>query len=1028
MKQILLLAILLAFSGLSIQAQTTVFKPAKQIDSTWDNNTPAWVFADSVQYTYNASGKVTLKQTYTNASPIPDKTVYLYNVKGDVTSDTSYTLNGPVYTYVECNTYTYDGNNHQTQLLNQAWNSTGSVWENTSSINDTWIGGQITTTVNQNWNNGVWGNLSKQDYFYSNNVGEYFLFSIWNNGNWDTGGRVNFVWLQWNGAFNNSQPSSYIQQVLNGTVWDDIQRTTLSYDPLGNCTDETMESKTASMWVQDGGYKYNIQYDVDGNRTQDINQQWIDATIGYRNYSKRNYSDFVPFTVCSSDQPGAISGNISVTPATSETYSVTAVAGATSYNWTLPSGWSGTSTSNTITVTTGTTSGAISVSAVNGCGTSSPTTLMVNQAGCVTNQPGSISGNTSVTPATSETYSVTAVVDATSYTWTLPSGWSGTSTNNTITVTTGTTSGAITVSAVYGCGTSPLTTLTVNQSNPVSNNNQDWVWAKSTGVEYQGYAMDIATDALGNSYITGVFSSSTITFGAITLNKVSASSGADVFIAKYDASGNALWAKNASILTSYAPGSSIAIATDVNNNVFITGAFNVASANFGGAPLTHSSSNGNNKEIFIVKYDSQGTLLWAKDVDYEGIVWMYDIATDSQGNAIITGSYSSNPLTFGSTLLPAYSNTNPFMAKFDASGNVVWAKGAQQTAGNASTVWNFGIATDASDNIYIVGDYVTSSSLNFDGLSLPVCSGRNMYIVKYDDLGNALWAKASVGTSYSGYQSAGYNITADLNGNIIVTGYFGSTTIGFGNITLTNSNSNTSSDIFVVKYDSSGNALWAKNAGGMGDDAGHKIASDNYGNSYVTGYFKSKPASFGSFTIDKDNGSSPRFFVIKYDNLGNEVWVKYIEQTDAYGGGLMTNGVAADDFGNVYVTGNAYDSHSYNGSAVFGNTTLTYGGIFIAKLGDVPVIPVDPVEIEKQIHQGQTFVIYPNPANHEITIKVNSDLRPSTFVITDQLGVIVINGKLTGETSNVNISELASGIYLLQVEDQNFQTLKVIKN
>jgi hypothetical protein len=68
-------------------------------------------------------------------------------------------------------------------------------------------------------------------------------------------------------------------------------------------------------------------------------------------------------------QPGLISGLTLVYPTATQIYSVTAVSGATSYVWIIPSGWTGTSTSNSITVTVGSNSGTISVAAKNNCGT-----------------------------------------------------------------------------------------------------------------------------------------------------------------------------------------------------------------------------------------------------------------------------------------------------------------------------------------------------------------------------------------------------------------------------------------------------------------------------------------------------------------------------------------------------------------------------------------------------------------------------------------------------------------------------------
>lgn len=85
----------------------------------------------------------------------------------------------------------------------------------------------------------------------------------------------------------------------------------------------------------------------------------------------------IPTSTCSPSQPGTISGNSTVNSSTSQTYSVAPVSGATSYIWTLPSGWTGSSTTNIISVTTGSVGGTISVAAQNSCGVSPQTNLLV---------------------------------------------------------------------------------------------------------------------------------------------------------------------------------------------------------------------------------------------------------------------------------------------------------------------------------------------------------------------------------------------------------------------------------------------------------------------------------------------------------------------------------------------------------------------------------------------------------------------------------------------------------------------------
>ncbi|MCX6232659.1 MAG: plastocyanin/azurin family copper-binding protein, partial [Bacteroidetes bacterium] len=159
-------------------------------------------------------------------------------------------------------------------------------------------------------------------------------------------------------------------------------------------------------------------------------------------------------------QPLTISGNAAICSGTSNTYSITAVSGATSYTWTLPSGWTGTSTNISITATASITAGNVSVTANNACGSSAAKTLAVT-VNTPPAQPGAITGNISICSGTSNTYSVAAVSGATSYTWTLASGWSGSSTTSTITTVAGATGGTVSVTANNSCGSSAVKTVAV---------------------------------------------------------------------------------------------------------------------------------------------------------------------------------------------------------------------------------------------------------------------------------------------------------------------------------------------------------------------------------------------------------------------------------------------------------------------------------------------------------------------------------------------------------------------------------------
>jgi len=107
------------------------------------------------------------------------------------------------------------------------------------------------------------------------------------------------------------------------------------------------------------------------------------------------------------------------------------------------------------------------------------------------------------------------------------------------------------------------------------------------------------------------------------------------------------------------------------------------------------------------------------------------------------------------------------------------------------------------------------------------------------------WVKDGLGAKCEG-------ISTDASGNIVVTGYFGSTHImTFGTTTLTNSGM---ADIFVVKYDPNGNVLWAKSAGGTYDDWGDGISTDASGNIVVTGVFYTPTITFGTTILTNRGG------------------------------------------------------------------------------------------------------------------------------------------------------------------------------
>ena len=151
------------------------------------------------------------------------------------------------------------------------------------------------------------------------------------------------------------------------------------------------------------------------------------------------------------------------------------------------------------------------------------------------------------------------------------------------------------------------------------------------------------------------------------------------------------------------------------------------------------------------------------------------------------------------------------------------------------------------------------------------------------------WAVSAGGTLHDKTRG----IALDADGNVLLTGEFtGTATFGEHSVT-----SAGAMDFFVAKVDPRGKTLWVRSGGGEKIDRGYAVATDPAGNCYVTGHFESPEAKFDSATIQ--SGGDYDLFVAKYDPRGKLVWVRT-------GGGTgydYEHGIAADEHGNVFVTG-----------------------------------------------------------------------------------------------------------------------------
>lgn len=532
----------------------------------------------------------------------------------------------------------------------------------------------------------------------------------------------------------------------------------------------------------------------------------------------------------------------------------------------------------------------------------------------------------------------------------------------------------------------------------------NWAWATNIGGIGSDFSK-IASDNQGNVYMAGYFINSTVVFGQNTLVN---SGGQDFFLVKYDLAGNPVWAKQ-----TFGAGfeKALDIAVDDSNNVYVTGIFSDANIVFGSDTL-HSAGIYN---MFLAKYDSNGNVIWARNavsgsgskLDGRAVIAGHD------GFVYLTGSCTSAPsVNFGLGFMPVPSGSAMFVVKYDFSGNTIWARTAEAKGAINLDVKGKGVAVDGNSNVYVTG-YFRSDTIAFNTTLLTNSGGDDLFVVRYDLLGNMIWAKKQNG--FGNAVDEGNAIVTDNMNNIYVSGFFYSDSLMVGPALLLNADTNgTSYDIFIISYDPNGNLIWARREGNFNPpnlgDMVFNMVMDVNNHFYLTGYSGGPYIVFGNDTL---NGNG--FYIVKYDSFGNAIWAKGPDGSDGTHSG---NGLCLDPYGNIYVTGYFTGTYFTLGTVTLNNSN--FNEIFLAKLGNV-------TNVEGSNGMKYRAEVFPNPFSDRLNFYVYGSKNSEIFLY-DLTSRIVLKKKFVNSIS-LNTLQLAKGIYFYEIktDNQRWESGKVLK-
>lgn len=552
---------------------------------------------------------------------------------------------------------------------------------------------------------------------------------------------------------------------------------------------------------------------------------------------------------------------------------------------------------------------------------------------------------------------------------------------------------------------------------------QDFQWVQRIGGSGNEYVNEAVIDNFDNVYMTGYFDGE-VDFDPSANNSIVNANGThNAYVSKYNSTGNLEWV---SVIES----SNIVYVNTLllgDNGIYIAGQF-IENADFDSGTTVLTSSTSLGYKMFVAYYDLDGNFQWVVDwTSSTAKTTAKDLLLDSQGNLHITGSYyegSLKPDPNSDAVIYSSTRQKGFWITLNNLNEFVQSK---QFGDPANTWYNYddvdNIVLDDLGNVLISGNFRGSFDFDFgSGTALLENDNGGSFFAKYTLDGTLIWAKQLERVETQ-------KIACDNDGNIFVTGTYGGTVDfdpsdtseyivqGFGAYY----------DNYLFKWDSMGNFNWAFGFGGNYGPSDRSNSIELDANSvYITGSI----TFAGDIDFDPDPNDAhivttyglSDYFSARYSKDGDLEWVYNLNGDQELTSTISGKGIMLNSEGKVYSVGEFGDTVDFNSGPV--SEFMTAQGsqdVFLMQI-DNEILGIDEVNLDSNM------LIYPNPVANDLFIKTKSLMQ--SVSVYNMEGQLVYFNKNNDLESTIDLSKLATGIYLLKVDFAQGITgsKRVIKN
>jgi hypothetical protein len=564
------------------------------------------------------------------------------------------------------------------------------------------------------------------------------------------------------------------------------------------------------------------------------------------------------------------------------------------------------------------------------------------------------------------------------------------------------------------------------------------IWVGQLGGDLFSWGVDVALTPDGGVVVVGQFVGTVDFDPGIGVQNITASSDQEIFVLKLSASGLFQWVRTSSINSDFSQPYSHAVSVDPFGNIAVAGVFNGSMTFSSGSGTATITSINDERDYFLLNFALTGNLNWAKaigSVQFDGLGpnARCDVASGNDGNVYMIGELKDviqfdapNP----NAILDPEGNQKIFLACYNSGGVLSWVQkiGGTESAGYTELPTMGSIAMGADNKVYVASRLEGTYSLN-DTVSIGSGFSNTSFVAQFNLDGTCNWARV-IGTDISG-------IAADDQGNVFCTGYTGNNEnmdIGFSNTIA--SVSSFYAMPYLLKFDSMGNLgfLFVYDASSpINAQYGYGVTVGG-GSVYTSGTLRQttnfNPTGGNGVVTPINLDGEEEIYLINYTTGVTECIPASQPEISINGSNIICVGesitLTLSGTLNESVFWNWSQSNICEGLPLGAGSTITLtpqstqtfsvngvGGA--CQPGPCSVIEIIVENcLNTGIAESSNFDIVYSRGNEILHLnKVN---EPVQFVLLDVAGRIVISAQNFAHDTELNLSNLPSGVYIAVAE------------